>query len=190
MKEQLINIDPVNWLRRPPIPVTATWKVLSGFDKSKPMMVVRYKGPHSLYRVAGWDETRGKMADPYGCWWIDETALRKIYSRIARFEMFEGWIPPDIMTRVKSLPMHYRALTAVCEDWNDFREQVVLKLPHGEEITGLCGAIASQPLRSRMDRKSRKTPWLPGGLNQVYFKRASVTEHNINPLWVHWFKLW
>ena len=154
------------------------------------MTVMRYKGPHTFYRVAGWDETKSKMADPYGCWWIDEAVLGAIYSKIARLDMYEGWIPPDLLNRIKSLPMHYRALTAVCTDWNDFREQVALKLPHGEEIIGLSGGIAPQPLRGSMDRNSSKTPWLPGGLEQVFFKRANAIENNINPLWVHWIKLW
>jgi hypothetical protein len=130
------------------------------------------------------------MADPYGPWWVDETALSSIYSKIARLDMFEGWMPPEILARIKSLPMHYRALAAICENWNDFREQVMLELPSQEELIGLCGPTAPQPLRDSMDRASRHTPWLPGGVEQVFFKRATRTEKNINPLWVHWVNLW
>ena len=189
MKEPL-QIDPLNWLRRPPLPIVAMGSVLSGFEKGRPISVVRFKGPHTFYRVAGWDETRGKLTDPYGCWWIDETTLNTIYAKIARLDMFTKWMPPDVLSRIRTLPLHYRALTAVCEDWNDFREQVVLNLPPNEDLIGLCGTIAPQPLRSSMDHASRNTPWLPGGVEQIFFKRASATEKNINPLWVHWVKLW
>ncbi|MGH8502223.1 MAG: hypothetical protein ACREVE_07065 [Gammaproteobacteria bacterium] len=190
MKETL-HTDAISWLRTSPIPVIAVGNVSSGFDQRWPMSVVRFKGPHTFYRVAGWDETKGKMADPYGCWWLDETSLHTIFAKIERLDMFEGWMPADVLSRAKSLPLHYRALTAVCEDWNDLREQVVLTLPHGQELTGLCGRIASQPLRSSLSRSSPKTPWLPGELEQVFFKRAiRREERNINPLWVHWVQLW
>jgi len=139
----------------------------------------------------GMGRDKGKMADPYGCWWLDEASLHTIFAKIERLDMFEGWMPADVLSRAKSLPLHYRALTAVCEDWNDLREQVVLTLPHGQELTGLCGRIASQPLRSSLSRSSPKTPWLPGELEQVFFKRAiRREERNINPLWVHWVQLW
>lgn len=189
MKEPLA-LDPAQWLRSSPIPMNAPDKVLSAFDKGKPRTVFKFKGPHKFYRVAGWDETKSRMADPYGCWWVDETALAAVYSQIARLDMFEGWMPPEILAHVKSLPMHYRALTAVCEDWNDFREQVLLELPSNEVLIGLAGAVEPQPLRSSMDRASRKTPWLPGGVDQVFFKRATKDEKNINPFWVRWVKLW
>jgi len=129
MREELVGLNSENWLRSKPIPIANTVRVLSGFDRSKSLKIVKFTGPHTFYRVAGWDETGKRMGDPYGCWWIDENALKDIYVKIARLDMFEGWMPPDILQHAQSLPMHYRALTAVCQDWNDFREQVALKLP-------------------------------------------------------------
>jgi len=187
---ELVHVDPEKWLRGTPIAVAAAQDVLRGFDRTKPMAVMRFKGPHEFYRTAGWDETKGKMADPYGCWWIDETALTAMYSKIGRLDMFEGWMTPDVLARIKSLPLHYRALAAICEDWNDFREQLKLILPQGEELTGLCGTVAPQPLKSTMSRTFSKTAWLPGGSEQLFFKRGTASERNINPLWVHWINLW
>lgn len=187
---EVLSIDPQKWLHSKPIPISNVGKVLSGFERSKGQKVVKFTGPHTFYRVAGWDETSKQMCDPYGCWWIDEQALKDIYAKIARLDMFEGWMPPEMLQRAQSLPMHYRALTAVCRDWNDFQEQIALKLPPNEVLTGLCGAVAPQPLRSTMDVQSRKTPMLPGGLEQVFFKRATPSERNMNPFWVHWIRLW
>jgi len=188
MKET-VAVDPVQWLRTAPIPVTSPEHVLSGFDRSREIAVTRFRGPHSFYRMAGFDETRGAMTTPYGSWWVDESALASIYARINRYDIFEGWVPAAHLAQMKSLPVHYRALAAICEDWNDFREQVKLTIPAGEELTGLTGTVAPQPVRSSMDRASRKTPWLPGMLEQVYFKRGTATEASINPFWVHWVKL-
>ena len=83
-----------------------------------------------------------------------------------------------------ALPVHYRALTAVCNDWNDLREQFELVLPVGEEIVGLTGKAAPQPLADTMDRRSRTVPWLPGGAEQVFLPGP------INPLSVYKVNLW
>lgn len=191
-----VQSKPLQWLRSEPNPVPSPEDhVLSGFDQTKPMTVVRFKGPHTFYRMAGFDEKKREMTDPYGAWWIDEDVLTAMYSKISRFDMFEGWVPPEYLARMKSLPMHYRALAAICENWNDFREQVKLELPPGEAVVGLAGVIARQPLRDTMSRTSPKTPWLPGGVEQVYFKQPPKKVRNpnlpgtINPFWVHWIKL-
>jgi len=165
------------------------------------MLVVRFSGPHKFYRMAGWSGKDQKMSDPYGCWWVDEAALTAVYSKIERLDMYEGWIPTEILSQIKSLPLHYRALTAVCKNWNDFREQVMLELPVNEELVGLWGSIAPQPLIDPKPhvrlRALRKMPWLPGGVDQVYFKSAPKAERDagrgrssINPFWVRWINLW
>ena len=186
----VLQIDPVTWLRSSPIQISSPQKILPAFKGGALKRVIKFKGPHTFYRVAGWDETKKRMADPYGCWWIDETALQAIYTKIARLDIYKGWMPPDMLRRIQSLPMHYRALTAVCTDWNDFREQIELKLPANEELIGLCGMVAPQPVKSSMNSQSRKTPILPGGFEQVFFKRGNAKEKNINPFWVRWIKLW
>jgi hypothetical protein len=195
MKES-VRIDPIEWLRNAPNPLASPEKhVLSGFDRTNPMVVTRFKGPHTFYRMAGFDETKGQMADPYGAWWVDQDVLTSMFSKINRFDMFQGWVPAEHLARMKSLPMHFRALAAICENWNDFREQVKLELPEGEAIVGLAGTVAPQPVRDTMSRTSRKTPWLPGGVEQVYFKQPPKDRRNdkqpgsINPFWVHWIKL-
>jgi hypothetical protein len=179
------------WLKNAPNPVTDPASVFACFNQAPPPQVIEFKGPHSFYRVAGRDEGRQRMADPYGCWWIDETALAQIATQISRLDQFEGWMSPEQLRLVQSMPLHYRALTAICEDWNDFREQVVMRLPPGETIVGLTGSTAPQPVRSTLDRQSRQTLWLPGGLEQVYFKRGNRGgTAGINPLWVYFEKLW
>lgn len=190
-----LPMNAVTWLRSSPLPIAAPQNILSAFSSGTIKKVVKFKGPHTFYRMAGWNEKDQKMADPWGCWWIEEQTLHAIYTKISRLDMFEGWMPPDMLRRVKSLPMHYRALTAVCTDWNDFREQIELRLPANEELIGLCGMVAPQPLKSTMNPKSRKAPILPGGIEQVYFKRGNANRKNIiapniNPFWVRWIKLW
>ena len=188
--QNTLPMNAVTWLRSSPLPMAAPQNIVSAFSGGTIKKVVKFKGPHTFYRVAGWDETKSRMADPYGCWWIDEKALQTIYTKISRLDMFEGWMPPDLLKRVRSLPMHYRALAAICTNWNDFREQVELRLPVNEELIGLCGMVAPQPVKSSMNPQSGKTPILPGGLEQVFFKRGNAKERNINPFWVRWIKLW
>ncbi len=101
--------------------------------------------------------------------------------------MFENWLPEELLRR--ALPAQYRGATALCEDWNDMREMFKLVLPPQEEITGLVGVAAAQPQKSTLDPKSRKTPMLQGGAEQVFFKKTR-TLNSINPLWVYPDRLW
>jgi hypothetical protein len=148
------------------------------------MKVVKFKGPHTLYRAAGWDSTRGEMASAYGGWWADEMELVKISQKLNKFE---NWLPEELLR--KALPTQYRGATALCEDWNDMREMFKLQLPSSDEITGLVGIASAQPQKSTLNVRSRKTPMLQGGAEQVFFKKTQ-TLNSINPLWVYSERLW
>jgi hypothetical protein len=124
------------------------------------------------------------MASAYGSWWADEQVLAAIGAKIS---MFEKWLPQELLKR--AWPAQYRGASALCEDWNDMREMFRLDLPAGQELVGLVGLAAPQPQKSTLDPKSRKTPMLQGGGEQVFFKRTS-TLNSINPLWVYQEHLW
>jgi hypothetical protein len=166
-----------------PIPIANPSQVLATFQNGS-ADVMRFTGPHRLYRAAGWDATRGQMAAAYGSWWADEATLAAIGSRI---DKFEGWLPKELLR--KAWPAQYRGAAALCEDWNDMREMFKLELPAGEEIVGLVGPAAPQPKKSTMNRSSHTTPMFTGGAEQVYFKRTP-TLNSINPLWVYPVRLW
>lgn len=170
------------WLARGPIALNPG-EVLSALVPGS-ARVVRFAGPHRLYRAAGWDGRRGKLTTPYGSWWADEQALVSIGNRL---EQFEGFLPPELLRR--AWPAQYRGAAALCEDWNDMREMFRLDLPAGEELIGVVGLAAPQPQRSTLDAQDRRTPMLPGGGEQVFFKRTA-TLSAINPLWVHAEPLW
>lgn len=182
MREQL-PISPATWLSSSPIPIANPASVMSAF-KPGTMKVIRSKGPHKLYRAAGWDSTKGEMASAYGGWWADEMELIKISQKLS---MFENWLPEELLR--KALPAQYRGATALCEDWNDMREMFKLVLPSQGEITGLVGIAAAQPQKSTLSRHSRKTPMLQGGAEQVFLKKTR-TLNSINPLWVYSELLW
>lgn len=182
MREQL-SISPAAWLSGSPIPISNPASVMSAF-KPGTMKIVRFMGPHTLYRAAGWDSSRGEMASAYGSWWADEMELVKISQKIS---MFENWLPEKLLRR--ALPAQYRGATALCEDWNDMREMFKLVLPSRHEITGLVGMAAAQPQKSTLDPHARKTPMLHGDAEQVFFKKTR-TLNSINPLWVYTDRLW
>jgi hypothetical protein len=165
-----------------PIPVTNPQQVLSTFQNGV-AEVVRFSGPHRLYRAAGWDANSAQVS-AYGSWWVDESVLVAIGNRLTQFER---WLPEDLLRR--AWPAHYRGAAALCEDWNDMRGMFALDLPPGADLTGLVGIAAPQPQRSTMNPSSRTTPMLAGGAEQVYFKRTQ-TLNSINPLWVHSIHLW
>ncbi|WP_395699718.1 hypothetical protein [Aquabacterium sp.] len=171
------TLSPAAWLARGPMAVNPA-EVLPNFRVGS-AKVVRFIGPHRFYRAAGWDATRVRLASAFGSWWADEQALVAIGSRI---DQFEGFLPPELLRR--AWPAQYRGLAALCEDWNDMREMFRLDLPPREELTGVVGLASEQPLRSTLDPRQRRTPMLPGGGEQVYFKRTP-TLSAINPLWVH-----
>src|SRR5918911_538294 len=165
MRETL-SLLPAAWLSSSPIPIPHPASVLSAF-KPGTVKVVRFIGPHRLYRAAGWDSTKGGMASAYGSWWADEMTLVKIGQRI---NMFEDWLPKEVLQ--KAWPAQYRGAMALCEDWNDMQEMVKLELPSRNEIIGLVGIAAPQPQKSSLDPNARKTTLLQGGAEQVFFKKT------------------
>jgi hypothetical protein len=183
VREEL-SISAINWLNAKPIVVADAASVLATFQSPAAAKVVKFSGPHTLYRAGGWDTNKGKLASAYGSWWADELVLARIGSQL---EKFETWLPPEMLKQ--AWPSQYRGVTALCEDWNDMREMFKMKLPAGETIEGLVGPTAPQPQRSKMNPKARNTPMLRGGAEQVFFKR-SETLSRINPLWVYSTKLW
>ena len=182
MREAL-SVPALTWLSSGPIVIRDTASVLATF-KPGSAKVVRFRGSHTLYRAAGWDATKGAMASAYGSWWADALVLAKIGERI---EQFEGWLPDALLRQ--AWPAQYRGVAALCEDWNDMREMFKLELPASDEIVGLAGMAAAQPQRSTMDARSKLTPMLPGGGEQVYFKRTP-TLNSVNPLWVYPTQVW
>jgi len=178
-----VSISPSVWLSSPPIPITHAPSVLATF-KPGTVKVVRFVGPHKLYRAAGWDATKDSLASSYGSWWADERVLAGIGARISKFD---NWLPKDLLKR--AWPAQYRGAAALCYDWNDMREMFSLQLPSGQELTGLAGLAAPQPMKSTLNPASRKTPMLEGGGEQVFFKKTP-TLSSINPLWVYPEYLW
>lgn len=171
------TLSPSVWLASGPIAIARPGAVLDAFAGGT-VRVVRFVGPHRFYRAAGWDARSGRMASAYGSWWADEAALARIGERLA---LYKGFLPPELLRL--AWPAQFRAAAALCEDWNDLRELFVLDLPAREELTGVVGPAAPQPLRSRQDPARRDTRMLPGGIEQVFFKRTR-TLNAVNPLWV------
>ena len=92
-----------------------------------------------------------------------------------RLDQFEGWLPADEL--LKAVPAQYRAVAAICRDWNDLSEIWELSLPSREVLQGLVGQTLEQPEYSHLDPRQRTTPMLAGGAEQVFFKVK-------NPFWV------
>jgi len=180
---QDLSMVAATWLASGPITIRDVASVLATF-KPGTAKVVRFSGPHTLYRAGGWDASKGELASAYGSWWADALVLAKIGSQL---EKFEGWLPSELLRQ--AWPAQYRGAAALCEDWNDMREMFKLELPVKEEIVGLVGIAARQPQRSKMDASSKRTPMLSGGGEQVYFKRTR-TLNSVNPLWVYPTQLW
>ena len=120
------------------------------------------------------------LADAYsGKWWVDESVLVQIAGRLER----AGWLTDT--ERRQAWPAQYRALTALCDDWNDMSEMFALELPLDEHIEGLVGVVKDQPQFSPKDpqRRSDARRILPGGAEQVFFKVK-------DPTWVRQVHLW
>jgi hypothetical protein len=167
-----LTIQPQVWLAAVPSPVAAPGSVLATFLPAPPPRVFRFDGPHRFFRAAGWDSTKGRLASPYGAFWIDEAALSAL---VQKLEMYRGWLPNDELRRAHSA--RYRAMAAICEDWNDLGEVFEMSLPPGQALEGLAGITKEQPQRSTMDASQRTTPMLAGGAEQIFIKVK-------NPLWV------
>lgn len=165
----LMAISPAMWLANPPNPASPA-RVLPNFRH--PVQVYEFKGPERFLRAAGFSKSRRGLANPWGEWWTPKEVLTRISMRL---EQFEGWLPADELR--KAVPARYRALAAICRDWNDLSEVWELSLPSGEVLQGLVGQALEQPEYSHLDPKQRTTPMLAGGAEQVFFKIK-------NPLWV------
>lgn len=142
--------------------------------------VHRYTGPHRFYRAAG-NTAAGRLARAYGGeWWADESVLIDIAQKLERAKYWTS-----ATERQRAWPAQYRALTALCGDWNDMSEMFKLELPPGEQIEGLAGPAKEQPEFSATDPHARHNAnrVLVGGAEQVFFKVK-------NPLWVHKVNLW
>lgn len=145
-----------------------------------PLQVYSYSGPHRFYRAAGLNAV-GRQARAYGGeWWADEGVLIEIARRLERSKY---WVTHA--ERQKAWPAQYRALTALCEDWNNMDEIFALELPAGDQLEGLAGTAREQPEFSIYDPRGRHHPdrILVGGAEQVFFKVK-------NPLWIHKVNLW
>jgi hypothetical protein len=160
---------------------TAATSYLAGCNLSKVLpyyagipRVARYTGPHRFLRAAGRDAS-GSLADAYsGTWWADEAVLFQIAGRLSTAQL---WMTAD--ERQRAWPAQYRALMALCEDWNDMSEIFALEIPAGETLEGLVGPAAAQPEFSVKDPLGRHNPRrvLSGGAEQVFFRVK-------NPFWV------
>jgi hypothetical protein len=162
-------ISPATWLTNPPSPISPA-RVLPNFRQR--VRVCEFKGPEKFLRAAGLSKSRGRLANPWGEWWTPREVLTRINMRLAQFE---GWLPATELRR--AVPAQYRALAAICRDWNDISEVWELFLPAGEVLQGLVGQALEQPEYSHLDPKQRATPMLAGGAEQVFFKVK-------NPLWI------
>lgn len=166
----LMGISPATWLRNPPNP-TSPGRELANFRP--PVAVYEFKGPERFLRAAGYSKSRGGLANPWGGYWTPQEVLTRMRMRL---DQYEGWLSVDEL--LKAVPAQYRALAAICRDWNDLSEIWELSLPSGEVLQGLVGRTREQPEYSHLDRKQRRTPMLAGGAEQVFFKVK-------NPFWVH-----
>lgn len=183
MKE-LLAVSPEVWLGSSPIVISGAGVNTCNVPPRDSQDVSLRRGPHALYRAGGWDATRSRFASAYGSWWADSLFLATLGARI---EKFENWLPDELLRQ--AWPAQCRGAAALCEDWNDMREMFKLELPAGEELQGLVGLAAPQARRSTISVSSRRTPLLPGGGEQVYFKRTP-TLNSVNPLWVYPACLW
>ena len=152
--------------------IANTAEVLAGYSGSP--RVFTYTGPHKFYRAAG-RTVSGSLARAYGGqWWADESTLIKI---AAKLQTSSYWM--TVPEQKRAWPAQYRALTALCGDWNDMSEMLVLELPTGDSIEGLTGPAKEQPEFSAKDPHGRHNPnrILSGGAEQIFFKVK-------NPLWI------
>lgn len=180
---QELALSPAEWLAAGPVCIDDPAPILSAFQPGT-AKVVRFTGPHTFYRAAGWNAKDNAMANAYGSWWVDAAVLATIGTQI---DKFEDWLPDELLRR--AWPAQYKAALALCEDFNDMGEMFRLELPHTDELTGLAGIAAAQPQKSFLDASARSTPLLRGGAEQVCFKKTP-TLNSINPLWVFRARPW
>lgn len=173
MDRERLDLRPAEWLAAAPnaVPPDKIAEVLATFSELP--AVYRFTGPARLIRGTGAD-SKGTMARAYGgAFWVDE----RVFSIIdANLSQYVGWLSAKELASAERAK--YRALTAVCEDWNDLREYHEMRVPEGETFDGLAGAIRKQPIQSKMDAANAKTPMLTGGFEQIFLKVR-------NPLWIY-----
>jgi hypothetical protein len=173
--KKALAIKPVDWLSSPPKSPNAKWvpgQILACYTGTP--TVCKYTGPYVFFRAAGL-KASGQSADAYsGEWWVESEVLSKIYSSLAQYK---GWLTSDELTKATSA--QYRAVTALCRDWNDMSEIYCLTLPTNETLEGLSGPAKAQPEWSNrgLNPADPRTPMLRGQGEQVFFKVK-------NPFWV------
>jgi hypothetical protein len=135
-------------------------------------------GPEILLRAVGWIEKDGlpkhSRARAFSGYWVRQSMLLPLYGNLSQFE---GWLTNQEQS--SSAEWRYRALTAICLNWNDFDEFAEMHVPVGETIPCLIGPVAPQPLRDNMSIDSPRTPVLRGGAEQIYFRSGDAS-----PFWV------
>lgn len=167
-----ITVPPLQWLSTPPGVVARPQEVLATFADPGAAAVVRFHGGERFYRAAGL-KGNGALASAYGQWWVHQSVLAAIR---ARLEQFEGWLPASMLR--DAVPARYRALAAICRDWNDLSEVVCLEVPADKAIEALAGTTAPQPIDAAR-RHDPNVATLPGGAEQCFIKA-------VNPLWVYY----
>ena len=63
MREEL-RTAPVTWLASGPITIRDAAPILATFRPGT-AKVVRFSGPHTLYRAGGWDSSKGQLASAW-----------------------------------------------------------------------------------------------------------------------------
>jgi len=172
MNRTRLRTNPATWLASPPnpFPPANVAQVLATFSGLPSVYV--YHGPGLLIRATGSD-AYGKPAAAYGGgYWAEGSILSQVDANLDRFV---GWLTAKTIAESKRL--QFRALTALCEDWNDLSEFHQMEVPEGEVFEALAGPVKSQPLQSKLDAKASTTPMLRGGFDQVFLKVR-------NPFWI------
>ena len=150
--------------------------IINGYVANQ-LTVFTYHGPHRFLRAAG-ASSSGRSASHYGDWWVDQSVFLKIAGKM---EQWDGWLTE---TDIRQLTQeNYRAITAICRDWNDFREMVVLDLPAGEQLEGLVGFVQAQPEYSAKSPNHDVNRYFAGGAEQVFLGWK-------NPFWIRSIALW
>jgi len=181
------TLSPSVWLASGPIVMPRPGAVLDALVGGT-ARVVRFVGPHRLYRAAGWHAAGDRaastamasasFASAFGSWWADEAALARLGERLLQSP---GVLPPSLLQRAG--PAHLRAAAALCDDTQPLRHLLVLDLPAREELTGVVGLAAPQPRCTAQDVSPRDARQLPGGIEQAFFKRTQALNA-VKPQWV------
>lgn len=179
--------DPYQWLMAPPIVIVQPSSVLDAFLAGT-VRVMRFTGPHTLYRAAGWGLGKTSTCEQltaHGGWWLDAQEAMRIAGRL---DQFQGLLTSgEIKTLFRG---QYRNAIALPVRNNDMSEAFRLELPPGESIEGLVGIASPQPVQSYKDARTHKMAMLAGGGEQVYFKRIEGALNSVNPLWVYPERFW